>query len=305
MRPTQSKKLDLLGIRDLSSAQIHELYALADRFMEVLQQPTRKAAALAGSTIALLFFESSTRTKLSFELAAKRLGADVLSFSASGSSLDKGESLLDTARNILAMGVDAFVVRHKGVGTAHFLARHLPVPVINAGDGTHEHPTQALLDTYTLLRKFGRLEGLTLTIIGDLFHSRVALSHLHLAPKVGIRLRLCAPPTLVPPSWYRLGWPVYHEVQAALEGADALLVLRMQRERQSFPPLASWQEYSRFYQVRAEHLCENQVLLHPGPINWGVELDSRLQTAAQSRILDQVTHGVAIRMAVLYALLRG
>lgn len=299
------KKADLLGIRELSAAQIYELYALADRFMEVLRQPTRKAPALAGSTVALLFFESSTRTKLSFELAAKRLGADVLNFSAVGSSLDKGESLLDTAQNILAMGVDAFVVRHKGVGTAHFLAKHLPVPIINAGDGTHEHPTQALLDTYTLYREFGRVEGLTLTIIGDLFHSRVALSHLHLAPKVGLQLRLCAPPTLVPRLWYQLGWPVYHEVQAAIKGADALLVLRMQKERQAFPPLASWQEYTRFYQVRAAYLRPEQVLLHPGPINWGVELDPALQEAPRVRILDQVTHGVAIRMAVLYALLRG
>lgn len=305
MQPASAKKSDLLGTRELSSAQIYELYALADRFMEVLQQPTRKAPALAGSTIALLFFESSTRTKLSFELAAKRLGADVLNFSAVGSSLDKGESLLDTAQNILAMGVDAFVVRHRGVGTAHFLARHLPVPVLNAGDGTHEHPTQALLDTYTLYREFGQLSGLTLTLIGDLFHSRVALSHLHLAPKVGLRLRLCAPPTLVPRLWYQLGWPVYHEVRAAVQGADAVLVLRMQKERQALPPLASWQEYTRFYQVRPEYLDSGQVLLHPGPINWGVELDPALQDSAHARILDQVTHGVAIRMAVLYALLRG
>jgi aspartate carbamoyltransferase catalytic subunit len=304
--PTSSLSLrHLLGVRDLSSEQVQQIYLLADRFYEVLGQPTRKAPALAGSTIALLFFESSTRTKLSFELAAKRLGADVLNFSATGSSLDKGETLLDTAQNILAMGVDLFVVRHGGVGTCHFLARHLPVPVVNAGDGTHEHPTQALLDTYTLYRHFGRIEGLTLTIVGDLFHSRVALSHLLLAPKVGLRLRLCAPPTLVPPLWYQLGWPVYHQVQAAVAGADAILVLRMQKERQRHPPLSSWEEYSRFYQVRPEHLTPGQVLLHPGPINWGVELDPALQSWPHTRILDQVTHGVAIRMAVLYALLRG
>ncbi|GIV26138.1 MAG: aspartate carbamoyltransferase [Bacteroidia bacterium] len=293
----------LLGIRELSAEQIRQLYELADRFYEVLQQPTRKAPALAGRTVALLFFESSTRTRLSFELAAKRLGADVVHFSATGSSLDKGESLLDTALNILAMGVDLVVVRHKGVGTCHFLARHLPVPVVNAGDGTHEHPTQALLDTYTLQRHLGSLEGRTLTIVGDLFHSRVALSHLILAPKVGLRLRLCAPPTLVPPLWYRLGWPVYHRVGPAVEGADAILVLRMQRERQAFPPLASWEEYARFYQVRLEHLRPGQLLLHPGPINWGVELHPSLQAWPEVRILDQVTHGVAIRMAVLYAIL--
>lgn len=298
-------KNDLLGIRALSAEQIQALYELADRFWEVLQQPTRKVAALTGSTVALLFFESSTRTKLSFELAAKRLGADVLSFSATGSSLDKGETLLDTALNILAMGVDAFVVRHRGVGTAHFLAKHLPVPVINAGDGTHEHPTQALLDTYTLYRHFGRLEGLTLTIIGDLFHSRVALSHLHIAPKVGLSLRLCAPPSLIPTLWYQLGYPIYTEVAPAVAGADAVLVLRMQKERQSYPPIASWQEYSRFYQLRPEHLRPGQVLLHPGPINWGVELHPALQAWPHTRILDQVTHGVAIRMAVLYWLLRG
>lgn len=300
-----AKLKHLLGIRDLSAETIHMLYELADRFYEVLQQPTRKAPALTGSTIALLFFESSTRTKLSFELAAKRLGADVLNFSAAGSSLAKGETLLDTALNILAMGVDAFVVRHQGVGTAHFLAQHLPVPVINAGDGTHEHPTQALLDTYTLRRHFGYLQGLTLTIIGDLFHSRVALSHLHLAPKVGLHLRLCAPPSLVPSTWYNLGFPIYHKVDLAIRGADALLVLRMQKERQKQPPIASWEEYARHYQVRPEHLSPHQVLLHPGPINWGVELHPALTQASNSRILDQVTYGVAIRMAVLYALLRG
>ncbi|MCS6895893.1 MAG: aspartate carbamoyltransferase catalytic subunit [Bacteroidia bacterium] len=293
----------LLGIRDLTTADILQLYELADRFYEVLQQPTRKAPALSGKTVALLFFESSTRTKLSFELAAKRLGADVLNFSASGSSLSKGETLLDTALNILAMGVDAFVVRHHGVGTAHFLAAHLPTPVINAGDGTHEHPTQALLDTYTLRKHFGYLEGLTLTIIGDLFHSRVALSHLHIAPKLGLVVRLCAPPTLVPPLWYNLGFPVYHRVEDAIKGANALLVLRMQKERQAHPPIASWEEYARFYQVRPEHLSEGQVLMHPGPINWGVELHPDLIRSGASRILDQVTHGVAIRMAILYALL--
>lgn len=294
----------LLGIRHLTAAEIEQLYELADRFYEVLQQPTRKAPALSGKTIALLFFESSTRTKLSFELAAKRLGADVLNFSAAGSSLSKGETLLDTALNILAMGVDAFVIRHSGVGTAHFLAAHLPVPVINGGDGTHEHPTQALLDTYTLRRHFGYLKGLTLTIVGDLFHSRVALSHLHIAPKVGIKVRLCAPPTLVPHRWYELGYPIYHQVASAVRGADAILVLRMQKERQHRPPIASWEEYARFYQIKPEHLRESQVLLHPGPINWGVELHSELSSLPQSRILDQVTHGVAIRMAVLYALLR-
>ncbi|MCX7981155.1 MAG: aspartate carbamoyltransferase catalytic subunit [Bacteroidia bacterium] len=302
---SEKPKNDLLGIRYLSAEQIQALYQLADRFWEVLQQPTRKVAALTGSTVALLFFESSTRTKLSFELAAKRLGADVLNFSATGSSLDKGETLLDTALNILAMGVDAFVVRHRGVGSAHFLAKHLPVPVINAGDGTHEHPTQALLDTYTLYRHFGRLEGLTLTIIGDLFHSRVALSHLHIAPKVGLSLRLCAPPSLIPALWYQLGYPIYTEVVPAVAGADAVLVLRMQKERQSYPPIASWQEYSRFYQLKPEHLRPGQVLLHPGPINWGVELHPALQAWPHTRILDQVTHGVAIRMAVLYWLLRG
>ncbi|MEN3041448.1 MAG: aspartate carbamoyltransferase catalytic subunit [Bacteroidia bacterium] len=294
----------LLGIRDLTTEDILRLYELADRFYEVLQQPTRKAPALAGTTVALLFFESSTRTKLSFELAAKRLGADVINFSAAGSSLSKGETLLDTALNILAMGVDAFIVRHHGVGTAHFLAANLPVPVINAGDGTHEHPTQALLDTYTLRRHFGRLEGLTLAIIGDIFHSRVALSHLHIAPKVGLRVRLCAPPTLIPPLWYNLGFPIYHRVSDAVKGADALLVLRMQKERQSYPPIASWEEYARFYQVRPEHLSGGQVLMHPGPINWGVELHPDFVHSKASRILDQVTYGVAIRMAVLYAILR-
>jgi len=293
-------KRDLVGIRELSSETIHLLYELADRFWGVLETPTRKVPALAGKAVGLLFFESSTRTRWSFDLAAKRLGADTVAFSAAGSSLDKGESLLDTAKNLLAMGLDAVVVRHRVVGTAHFLAQHLPVPVINAGDGTHEHPTQALLDTYTLRRHFGRLEGLTLTIVGDLFHSRVALSHLHLAPKVGLHLRLCAPPSLVPPLWYGLGWPIYHEVEKAVRGADAVLVLRMQRERMQRPAIASWEEYARFYQVRPEHLAPGQVLLHPGPINWGVELDGRLMDWPHNRILDQVQAGVAIRMAVLY-----
>ncbi|MCX8112388.1 MAG: aspartate carbamoyltransferase catalytic subunit [Bacteroidia bacterium] len=295
----------LLGIRELSSDDIHQIYDLTDRFYEVLQQPTRKAPALAGTTVALLFFESSTRTRLSFELAAKRLGADVLNFSAAGSSLAKGETLLDTALNILAMGVDALVIRHQSVGTAHYLASRLPVPVINAGDGTHEHPTQALLDTYTLRRHFGRLEGIKLAIIGDIFHSRVALSHLYLAPKVGLKLRLCAPPTLVPPLWYNLGFPVYHCIEKAIRDADALLVLRMQKERQKQAPIASWEEYARFYQVRLEQLSPGQVILHPGPVNWGVELHPAFLEASVSRILDQVTYGVAVRMAVLYALLRG
>ena len=293
-------KRDLTGIQELDTPTIELLYDLADRFWGVLETPTRKVPALAGKAVGLLFFESSTRTRWSFDLAAKRLGADTVAFSAAGSSLDKGESLSDTARNLLAMGLDAVVVRHRIVGTSHFLARHLPVPVINAGDGTHEHPTQALLDTYTLRRQYGRLEGLTLTIVGDLFHSRVALSHLHLAPKVGLRLRLCAPPSLVPPLWHRLGWPIYHDVEHAIKGAEAVLVLRMQRERMQHAAIASWEEYARFYQVRLEHLAPEQVLLHPGPINWGVELDGRLMSWPKNRILDQVQAGVAIRMAVLY-----
>ncbi|MCS7162252.1 MAG: aspartate carbamoyltransferase catalytic subunit [Bacteroidia bacterium] len=295
----------LVGIRDLEAEAIQHLYALADQFYEVLQQPTRKVAALVGRTIGLLFFESSSRTRISFELAAKRLGADVVSFSAAGSSLEKGESLLDTAKNLLAMGLDACVVRHSVVGTAHFLAHHLPIPVINAGDGTHEHPTQALLDTYTLRRHFGGLAGLTLTIVGDILHSRVALSHLLLAPKVGLRIRLCAPPSLIPPLWYGLGYPIYHRLAPALRGAEAVLVLRLQRERMKVAPIASWQEYSRFYQVRPEHLQPNQVLLHPGPINWGVELHPAVKDFSGVQILSQVTHGVAVRMAVLYALLGG
>jgi len=293
-------KRDLTGIQPLDTPTIELLYELADRFWGVLETPTRKVPALAGKAVGLLFFESSTRTRWSFDLAAKRLGADTVAFSAAGSSLDKGESLLDTTRNLLSMGLDAIVVRHRIVGTSHFLSQRLPVPVINAGDGTHEHPTQALLDTYTLRRHYGGLKGLTLTIVGDLFHSRVALSHLHLAPKVGLRLRLCAPPSLVPPLWHSLGWPVYHDVKQAIEGADAILVLRMQRERMQHAAIASWEEYVRFYQVRPEHLRPGQVLMHPGPINWGVELDGRLMRWPQNRILDQVQAGVAIRMAVLY-----
>lgn len=293
-------KRDLTGIQPLDTPTIELFYELADRFWGVLETPTRKVPALAGKAIGLLFFESSTRTRWSFDLAAKRLGADTVAFSAAGSSLDKGESLLDTARNLLSMGLDAIVVRHRIVGTSHFLAQRLPVPVINAGDGTHEHPTQALLDTYTLRRHYGQLTGLTLTIVGDLFHSRVALSHLHLAPRVGLKLRLCAPPSLVPPLWHSLGWPIYHDVRQAISGADAILVLRMQRERMQHAAIASWEEYARFYQVRPEHLKPGQVLMHPGPINWGVELDGRLMTWPHNRILDQVQAGVAIRMAVLY-----
>ncbi len=293
-------KRDLVGIRELDTSAISLLYELADRFWGVLETPTRKVPALAGKAVGLLFFESSTRTRWSFDLAAKRLGADTVVFSAAGSSLDKGESLLDTVQNLLAMGLDAIVVRHGMVGTAHFLSQRVAVPIINAGDGTHEHPTQALLDTYTLRRHFGRLDGLTLTIVGDLFHSRVAVSHLHLAPKVGLKLRLCAPPALVPPLWHSLGWPIYHEVGPAIQGADAVLVLRMQRERMQQPAIASWQEYARFYQVRPDHLSPHQVLLHPGPINWGVELDGSLMSWPHNHILDQVQAGVAIRMAVLY-----
>lgn len=290
---------NLLSLSCLTKEEIYYLFSLAERFWEIMHSPTRKVAILNHKVVAQLFFESSTRTRLSFELAAKRLGADVLNFSAKGSSVEKGESLLDTVENILAMGVDMLVVRHEEPGSLHFLARHVSVPLINAGDGAHQHPTQALLDGFTLWRQLGSLEGLRLGIVGDILHSRVALSHYYLAQKLGIRLAFCGPPGLIPAPLAEAEVPIYHNLNELCSRVDVILVLRMQLERQKQNYISGLDEYIRHYQVRA--LPPSVKVLHPGPLNRGVEIDSHLVESAQSLILQQVTHGVALRMAVLYS----
>ncbi|MGQ9864187.1 MAG: aspartate carbamoyltransferase catalytic subunit [Bacteroidia bacterium] len=293
---------NLLTLSCLKREEIYYLFSVAERFWEVLHSPTRKVAILNHKVIAQLFFESSTRTRLSFELAGKRLGAEVLNFSGKGSSLEKGETLLDTVENILAMGVDMLVIRHGAPGSLHFLARHVSVPLINAGDGTHQHPTQALLDGFTLWRQLGKLEGLRLGIVGDILHSRVALSHYHLAQKLGISLAFCGPPGLIPAPLTETEIPIYYDLKDLYPRVDVIMVLRMQVERQKQNYISGLEEYVRHYQVRADDLPSSIKILHPGPIHRGVEIDSRLADSSQSLILQQVAHGVALRMAVLYSI---
>ncbi|MCS7085748.1 MAG: aspartate carbamoyltransferase catalytic subunit [Bacteroidia bacterium] len=296
----------LLAVKDLTRDDVETVFSMTDYFLErVLSSPSRKAPGLRDVTVVNAFFENSTRTKLSFELAAKRLGADVVNFSASGSSVAKGETLLDTMRNLLAMKMDVVVVRHRAAGAAHFLARRLDAVVVNAGDGAHEHPTQALLDCYTLARKFGRVEGLRVAVVGDVLHSRVALSDIFALKLLGAEVRLCAPPTLLPRYVESLGASVSYELEPTLRWCDAAIFLRIQRERQHAGLFPSTREYVARYgldQRRLESLNPNLFILHPGPVNRGVELTGDAADGPRSLILDQVLHGVAVRMAVLYLL---
>jgi len=300
------KRKDLLGIEDLSKEELLYILDTTKSFREVLERPIKKVPTLRGRTVVNLFFEPSTRTRMSFELAEKRLNADVLNFSVSNSSVSKGETLLDTVKNILAMKVDCFVVRHSVPGTPHFLARSLPVSIINAGDGAHEHPTQALLDIYTMREKKGDVGNLKVTIIGDITHSRVARSNIWGLSKLKAEVRVCGPPTLIPPEIDRMRVKVYYSIEEAIEGVDIIMMLRIQKERQERGFLPSLSEYIELFSLTEERLKlakEDVLVMHPGPVNRGIEMPARIADGKRSVILDQVTNGVAVRMAILYLLL--
>jgi aspartate carbamoyltransferase catalytic subunit len=297
----------LLGIEPLEPAHIQTLLDTAATLSEVLTRPIKKVPTLRGKTIVNLFYEPSTRTRSSFEMAEKALSADTLAIATSASSVQKGETLLDTAQNLEAMHPDMIVLRHQCSGAPHFLARHCRSAIVNAGDGAHEHPTQALLDAYTLRQKKGRLEGLRVAIIGDLLHSRVARSNLWLLKKMKANVVLCAPPTLVPSGIERLA-PVTYRIEEAIEGADAIMMLRIQMERMSGGFFPSLREYHLRFGLTAERMRRaksDALIMHPGPMNRGVEIASEVADGPYSVILDQVTNGVAVRMAVLYLLLGG
>jgi aspartate carbamoyltransferase catalytic subunit len=297
----------LLGIEPLEPADIQTLLDTAEGLREVLDRPIKKVPALRGKTVVNLFYEASTRTRSSFEIAQKVLSADSLSIATATSSVSKGETLLDTAQNLEAMNPDMIVIRHQASGAPHFLARHCRSAIVNAGDGAHEHPTQALLDALTLRQKKGRLKGLRVAIVGDLLHSRVARSNLWLLSKMGASVVLCAPPTLVPPGLEALA-AVTHRIDEAVEGADAVMMLRIQLERMSggfFPSLREYHQRFGLTEERVRRAKKDVVILHPGPMNRGVEIASEVADGPYSVILDQVTNGVAVRMAVLYLLLGG
>ncbi|MEJ0056518.1 MAG: aspartate carbamoyltransferase catalytic subunit [Bacteroidota bacterium] len=295
----------LLGIKNITRDDIELIFETADNFKEVINRPIKKVPSLRDVTIANVFFENSTRTRLSFELAQKRLSADVVNFSASTSSVKKGETLLDTVNNILAMKVDMIVMRHASVGAPHFLSKHIKANIINAGDGTHEHPTQALLDAYSIREKLKTVKGKKVAIIGDILHSRVALSNIFALKKLGAEVLVCGPPTLLPKFIGQLGVKVEWDLQKALEWCDVANVLRIQLERQQIKYFPSLREYSLYYGITKkilDSLKKDIVLMHPGPINRGVELSSDAADSHHSIILDQVENGVAVRMAVMYLL---
>ena len=295
----------LLGIKDISTADIELILNTAKNFKEVINRPIKKVPSLRDVTIANVFFENSTRTKISFELAEKRLSADTVNFSSGSSSVKKGETLIDTVNNILAMKVDMVVMRHPAPGAHQFLSRHIDANIINAGDGTHEHPTQALLDTYSLQEKLGDLKNKKIVIVGDILHSRVALSNIYCLQKLGAKVRVCGPPTLLPKYINTLGVEVSHNLRESLEWCDAANMLRIQLERQEDKYFPSLREYSLQYGVTLpllKSLKKEIVLMHPGPINRGVEITSEVADSDQSIILNQVENGVAVRMSVLYLL---
>ena len=295
----------LLGIKDLTANDINLILETAKEFKDVINRPIKKVPSLRDVTIANVFFENSTRTRLSFELAEKRLSADVLNFTASSSSVKKGETLLDTVNNILAMKVDMVVMRHSSPGAPHYLSKHIKANIVNAGDGTHEHPTQALLDAFSMQEKIGDLAGKKIAIIGDILHSRVALSNIFCLQKLGAEVMVCGPNTLLPKYIREIGVKVEHNVQNALKWCDVANVLRIQLERQQIKYFPSLREYSLYFGINKKMLDELNkeiVLMHPGPINRGVELTSDAADSHHSIILDQVENGVAVRMAVLYLL---
>jgi len=295
----------LTGIKDLSKEDIDLIFKTADSFKEVINRPIKKVPSLRDITIANIFFENSTRTKLSFELAEKRLSADILNFSASGSSVKKGETLIDTVNNILSMKVDMVVMRHPNPGAALFLSQKVNAKIINAGDGTHEHPTQALLDAYSIREKLGAVQGKKVVIVGDILHSRVALSNIYCLQKLGAEVMVCGPTTLIPKDIHLLNVKISHNLREALEWCDVANMLRIQSERQEISYFPSLREYSMQFGLNKEilnSLSKEIVVMHPGPINRGVEITSDVADSKQSIILNQVENGVAIRMAVIYLL---
>jgi len=302
------ERKDLLGLEGMPRDEIGLILDMAESLKEISERPVRKVPVLRGKTIVNLFFEPSTRTQASFDIAAKRLSADTINVSARSSSVLKGETLLDTARNIEAMKIDVVVIRHSGPGAAHFLARRLSASVINAGDGAHEHPTQGLLDMMTVKEKLNRLEGLKVVIVGDIEHSRVARSNIWGLKTMGAEVSICGPPTLIPVFADRMGVKVYYDVNEAIKNKDVIMVLRIQLERQETGLFPSTREYARLYGIDKKRLKgakEDVVIMHPGPINRGVELDPDVADGPWSVILDQVTNGVAVRMALLYLLAGG
>ena len=296
---------DLLGIKDLSLEEIELIFDTASKFKEVLSRPIKKVPTLRHLTVANVFFENSTRTKLSFELAEKRLSADIINFSSSVSSVNKGETLLDTINNILVMKVDMLVMRHPNPGAPHFIANNIEASVINAGDGIHEHPTQALLDSYSIKEKLGGLKNKKVAIIGDISHSRVALSNIYALKKLGAKVMVCGPTTLIPKYIKDLGIEVENNIKNALKWGDVANVLRIQLERQNAKYFPSLREYSLYFGINKKLLDEinkDIIIMHPGPINRGIEINSDVADSRNSIILDQVQNGVAIRMAVMYLL---
>jgi len=310
MQPVFNRR-HLLGIRDLSAGEITHLLDTAETFRDVSRREIKKVPALRGRTIINLFFEPSTRTRTSFEIAAKRLSADAVNVSISTSSVTKGETLLDTARNLEAMAPDCIVIRHSMAGAPQHLAKMCNAPIVNAGDGSHEHPTQALLDALTIREYKGHLDGLKVAILGDILHSRVARSNIYLITKLGANVRIAGPGTLVPAEFADLveqGLHIERRFEDAIEGADVVMILRIQRERQDAAFFPSMREYAVHYGLRPQHLeraAPDAIVMHPGPINRGIEISSEIADGNRSLILDQVTNGVAVRMAVLYLLARG
>jgi aspartate carbamoyltransferase catalytic subunit len=296
----------LLGIKDLQTEDIQLILSTATQFKEVLQRPVKKVPTLRDITIVNLFYENSTRTRISFELAERRLSADVVNFTVSNSSAAKGETLLDTVNNILSMKVDMVVMRHSASGAPHYLSKHIDAPIINAGDGINEHPTQALLDAFSMQEQLGKIAGLKVAIIGDIMHSRVALSNIYLLKKMGAEVMVSGPPTLIPTYLKEaLGIQVEYNIDKALAWCDVANILRIQLERQNQPLFSSLREYNLAYGItkaRLQKLNKEILIMHPGPINRGVEMDSDVADGQQSIILDQVENGVAVRMACLYLL---
>ncbi|MEE8329916.1 MAG: aspartate carbamoyltransferase catalytic subunit [Thermodesulfovibrionia bacterium] len=299
------KSKNLLGIKDLSPEEINLILDTASSFKDVLKRDIKKVPPLRGKTVVNLFFEPSTRTRISFELAAKRLSADVINFSVPTSSVVKGETLRDTALTIQALGADFVVIRHSSAGVPHFLSKILNISIINAGDGTNEHPTQALLDLFTILSHKQKIEGLTVAIVGDIAHSRVARSNIYGLIKLGAKVRVICPPTLKPAKIDNLGIDVFDSMEQGIKDADVIMTLRLQLERQSKGFIPSHEEYFNLYGLTKERLKlakHNAIVMHPGPMNRGIEIESEVADCQQSVILEQVTNGLAVRMAVLYIL---
>lgn len=308
MTITKLKSKDLLGLEGMSEEEINFILDTAITFKEVLERPIRKVPTLRGVTVVNLFYEASTRTRISFELAEKRLSADLVSFSANTSSVQKGETLKDTVKNIEAMKIDMVVIRHSASGAPHFIASCLDSSVINAGDGAHEHPTQALLDIFTLREKYKNLKGLRVLIVGDILHSRVARSNIWGFSTMGAEVAVCGPITLMPYEIEKMGVEVFYDLDKALEGRDVVMVLRIQLERQKGGLLPSLREYTNLFGItreRLKRLNKDFTIMHPGPINRGVEITPEVADGPYSVILDQVTNGVAVRMAILYLLSGG